>query len=620
MQKNYIKTTIAFLLICATYTMKAQHSIIPEPVSYTETTESFTISGNVSIENQFKNDQVTASLKDFESHLTNLGITVDSNNKNQAIIIRKNKSIASKEGYTLKVSNKDIILEGKSFAGIYYGLQTLKQLLPATKQETAITIKGCTIVDGPRFKWRGLMLDVSRHFFTVEEVKAYIDQMAAFKFNTFHWHLTDDNGWRIEIKSLPKLTEVGAWRVERNGKFGEARPAPLAGEATTYGGFYTQAQIKDVVKYATARNVTIIPEIDLPGHSMAALAAYPELSTKKEPKYVSPGNKFAEWFADGSFKMNIENTLNPTDEKVYDFIDKVYGEVAQLFPSKYIHMGGDECYKGYWEESTEVQSFMKKNKIKDAHELQSYFVKRVQKIINSKGKKMIGWDEIIEGGLAKGATVMSWQGMKGGIHAAKEGHEVVMSPTTFAYLDYMQGDITVENKIYASLSLEKTYEFEPIPEGVDEKLILGGQANVWTEEIPTLQFAYYMTYPRALSIAETLWSPKSKKNWNNFSRKTQIHFTRFDNQKINVCKAVLDPIVKVYKEGDKLMCKLTNNMPNTVIHFSTNNTYPVEYATEYIKPFEIPDGDFKLRTQTFQNGVSIGRQLIINRADLIKRK
>jgi hexosaminidase len=246
-------------------------------------------------------------------------------------------------------------------------------------------------------------------------------------------------------------------------------------------------------------------------------------------------------------------------------------------------------------------------------------VKRVQNIINSKGKKMIGWDEIIEGGLAKGATVMSWQGMKGGIHAAKEGHEVVMSPTTFAYLDYMQGDISVENKIYASLSLEKTYEFEPIPDGVDEKLILGGQANVWTEEIPTLQFAYYMTYPRALSISETLWSPKSKKDWNNFSRKTQTHFTRFDNHKINVCKAVLDPIIEVYKEGEKLMCKLTNNLPNTSIQFSTNNTYPVEYATQYTAPFEIPQGDFKLRTQTFQNGVAIGRQLVINRADLIKR-
>ncbi len=617
--KNPIKTTIALLLICVTYISNAQHNIIPEPTSYTETTENFIISSSLNIDNQFKDDQVLNSLKDFEGHLTKLGIIVNTNNKTNSIIIRKNKSIASKEGYTLNVSSKNIILEGKSFAGIYYGLQTLKQLLPSIKQKETIKIQGCSIIDQPRFRWRGLMLDVSRHFFTVEEVKAYIDQMAAFKFNTFHWHLTDDNGWRIEIKSLPKLTEIGAWRVERNGKFGASRTAPLPGEETTYGGFYTQEQIKDVVKYASARNVTIIPEIDLPGHSMAALAAYPELSTKREPKYVSPGDKFAEWFADGTFKMNIENTLNPADEKVYEFIDKVYGEVAQLFPSKYIHMGGDECYKGYWEESSEVQAFMKKNKIKDAHELQSYFVKRVQKIINSKGKKMIGWDEIIEGGLAKGATVMSWQGMKGGIHAAKEGHEVVMSPTTFAYLDYMQGDISVENKIYASLSLEKTYEFEPIPEGVDEKLILGGQANVWTEEIPTLQFAYYMTYPRALSISETLWSPKSKKDWNNFSRKTQAHFIRFDDQKTNVCKAVLDPIIEVYKEGEKLMCKLTNNLPNTSIYFSTNNTYPVVFTTNYTQPFEIPNGDFKLRTQTFQNNISIGRQLTIDRTDLINR-
>jgi hexosaminidase len=614
-----MKNVITLLFVIVGFLSQAQHNIIPEPLSYFETNGFFSFSNSVNIRDQSKDNQVAKSLKVFENHLSKIGIKANHNEKDPSIIIRKNKSITSEEGYTLDVSKNNIIIEGKSFAGIYYGLQTLKQLLPSSNQKEPIQIKSCSIVDEPRFKWRGLMLDVSRHFFTVEQVKAYIDQMAVFKFNTFHWHLTDDNGWRVEIKALPKLTEVGAWRVERNGKFGVSRPAPLAGEKATYGGFYTQKQIKDVVRYATARNITIIPEIDLPGHSMAALAAYPELSTKKEPKFVSPGNKFAEWFGDGSFKMNIENTLNPSDEKVYEFIDKVYSEIAQLFPSKYIHMGGDECYKGYWEESEEVKAFMKKNNIKDVHELQSYFVKRVQKIINSKGKKMIGWDEIIEGGLAKGATVMSWQGMKGGIHAAKKGHEVVMSPTTFAYLDYMQGDATLENKIYASLSLEKTYEFEPIPEGVDEKLILGGQANVWTEEIPTLQFAYYMTYPRAMSISETLWSPKDKKNWDNFATKAQAHFVRFDDQEVNICKAVLDPIVEVYKEGDKLMCKLINNLPNTVIYFSTNNTYPVAFATKYTQPFEIPQGDFKLRTQTFQNGRAIGRQLIIDRTDLIKR-
>jgi hexosaminidase len=234
---------------------------------------------------------------------------------------------------------------------------------------------------------------------------------------------------------------------------------------------------------------------------MAALAAYPELSTRKEPKTVNPGAKFAEWYGDGKFEMLIENTLNPADEKVYEFLDKVFTEIAALFPGEFIHMGGDECYHGYWEKDVEVQKFMKKHQIKDSHELQSYFVKRTEKIINSKGKKMIGWDEILEGGLAEGAAVMSWRGMKGGIEAAKMGHEVVMSPTTFAYLDYTQGDHSVENPIYADLSLEKAYSFEPVPEGIDAKLILGGQGNLWTEVIPDLQFAFYMTYPRAFAIA-----------------------------------------------------------------------------------------------------------------------
>jgi len=352
---------------------------------------------------------------------------------------------------------------------------------------------------------------------------------------------------------------------------------------------------------------------------LAALTAYPELSTKKEKKYVSPGDKIAKWYGGGRFELLIENTLDPSNEEVYEFIDKVFTEVAQLFPGEYIHMGGDECYKGYWEESKEVQAFIKAKRIKDANELQSYFVGRVQKIINSKGKKMIGWDEIIEGGLQKGAAVMSWQGMKGGIHAAKAGHEVVMSPTTYAYLDYQQGDLSVENSIYANLSLEKSYKFEPVPEGVDPKLILGGQANVWTEAIPTMQFAYYMTYPRALSIAETVWSPKSKKNWNNFIQKTEAHFDRFDSQGINVCKAVYEPIVSVYKEGGKVMCKLENNVPGTQVYYSVNNTYPVNYATKYVEAFEVPAGKLKLRTQNFKNGEAVGRELIISRGDLVKR-
>ncbi len=606
-------------------TIFAQHTIIPMPVSYTSTNEIFVITNQVHLEVNRTDEQTIKFSNQFRIFLSSLGISlVDAKKSDKTIRISLNKKpvqVLSKEGYTLNVRKNEIVLKANNAAGIFNGIQTLKQLFPVKpiQKNDSIRITGCTIKDYPRFQWRGLMLDVSRHFFTVDEVKAYLDKMSEYKFNVFHWHLTDDQGWRIEIKSLPKLTEVGAWRVERYGKFGKNRAIPKPDEKPTYGGFYTQEQIKDIVRYAQDRNITIVPEIDIPGHSMAALAAYPELSVKKEPKYVAPGTKFSEWYGGGKFKMLIENTLNPTDEKVYEFVDKVFAEVAQLFPGKYIHMGGDEAYHGYWEENKEVQKFMKKHHIKDTHELQSYFVQRVEKIISSKGKKMIGWDEILEGGLADGAAVMSWRGMKGGIAAAKMKHNVVMSPTTFAYLDYMQGDETVENRIYAKLSLEKTYQFEPIPTGIDASYILGGQGNLWTEAVPTLPFAFYMTYPRAFALSETLWSPKATKNWESFIERTQVHFDRFDMLSVNISKAVLDPIVSVSKKEGKLLCLLKNTIPNTEIFYTINNTYPVKFGTKYTEPFIIPEGDLKLRTQTFINGKPVGRELIIDRKILEKR-
>lgn len=612
--------TFALAIFFASIT-NAQHHIIPEPVKYDGSTGQHLLINNLNIEVKGANEKVLKQVALFKTQMKAVGYSFDQSSPSSKIIVDVNSNLKiADEGYELNISEASISIKIKEFRGLFNAFQTLKQLLPVRGDFTKKPlIDACSIIDYPRFAWRGLMLDVSRHFFTVEEVKEYIDLMSTYKFNVFHWHLTDDNGWRVEIKSLPKLTEIGAWRVERHGKFGAGRSKPLEGEKTTYGGFYTQEQIKEVIEFASARNITIVPEIDIPGHSMAALAAYPELSTQKEPKYVSPGDKFAEWYGDGTFKVLIENTLDPSNEKVYQFVDKVFTEIAALFPGEYIHMGGDECYKGYWEESAAVRKFMKKMKLKDVHELQSYFVSRVQKIINAKGKKMIGWDEIIEGGLTKGATVMSWQGMKGGIHAAKEGHEVVMSPTTFAYLDYQQGDLSVENSIYANLSLQQAYDFEPVPDSVDAKLILGGQANLWTEAIPTLQFAFYMTYPRAFATSETLWSQKTKKNWNNFMTKTEAHFAHFDTLGLNISKAVYEPIVTVYKEGDKVMCKLENNVPGVKMYFSVNNTYPVQFAIEYTKPFEIPEGNLKLRTQSFKNGKPVGRELIITCEDLIKR-
>jgi len=625
--KKYVWTPGLFLLLFVQFSL-AQHTLIPAPVEYEAASSDFVLEGDLHVYGSVSSERVRKHLAFFEKDIAALGRSlviheeeVTAGSGLRVALHQPEVAELGEEGYTLIVDGNGMELSANGEAGIFNGLQTLRQLLPSGRQEEdqPVQVSGCRIKDYPRFGWRGLMLDVSRHFFTVEEVKEYLDQMARYKFNVFHWHLTDDEGWRIEIKSFPRLTEVGAWRVERHGRFGSQRPYPKKGEKATYGGFYTQEQIRDVVAYAADRNITILPEIDVPGHSMALLAAYPEFSTKKELKFVNPGSKFANWFGDGKFEMLIENTLNPADEAVYAFLDMVFGEVAGLFPGEYIHMGGDECYHGYWERDPKVQEFMKKNGLEDSHALQSYFVKRMEKIISSKGKKLIGWDEILEGGLAEGAAVMSWRGMDGGIEAAKMGHEVVMTPTTFAYLDYTQGDYSVENEIYADLSLEKSYSFEPVPEGVDPGLILGGQGNLWTEVIPSLSYAYYMTYPRALAIAETLWSPSEKKDWKDFLRRTEVHFTRFDDADISVSKAVYDPIVRVYTQNGKLMCTLENPFEDVEIFYTIDNTYPVEFGNKYAGPFEIPEGDLSLRTRSFRGGEPIGRILRIHRTDLVKR-
>jgi hexosaminidase len=631
-----MKKLIAFILcVCVSQFALAQNNIIPAPVSYEYTEGMFMLDNQVSIDVRTTDQMVLNHAKVFQSFLAASGSNVElkavtaPDRANKVIILSLNKTTVSElgqEGYNLEVKETSIELSANAAPGIFNGLQTLRQLLPRefeNRDDYSIgmgMIMGCKIKDYPRFGWRGVMLDVSRHFFSVDEVKAYLDKMAQYKLNVFHWHLTDDEGWRIEIKSLPKLTEVGSWRVERHGRFGDTRPFPKEGEKATYGGFYTQEQIKDVIKYAAERNVRIVPEIDIPGHSMAALAAYPELSVNKEPKFVNPGSKFAEWPASGGFYMLIENTLDPSNEKVYEFVDKVMTEVAALFPGEYIHMGGDECDHSYWEKSAEVQKFMKKMKIKDTHDLQAYFVGRVGKIIQSKGKKMIGWDEIIEGGdLSKETAVMNWREAEIGIDAAKKGYKVVMTPKKYTYLDYTQGDHSVENPIYSDLLLERVYSYEPVTDGVDEKSVLGGQGNLWTEVIPNLPFAMYMTYPRAFAISETFWSQKEMKNWDSFMSRTEQHFGRFDAGKINISRAIYEPIISLKKIDGKLMCELANHVPNTDIFYTIDNTYPVNFGHKYDGAVEIPEGNLSLRTQSFRNGNPVGRELIISREDLLKR-
>lgn len=538
--------------------------------------------------------------------------------------LSSDKSIP-KEGYRLKVTASNITLAAAEPAGIFYGIQTLLQLLPkeivspAAVANKQWTVQPATITDYPRFGWRGLMLDVSRHFFSKEDVKRYIDDMVKYKFNVLHWHLTDDQGWRIEIKSYPKLTSVGAWRVEKTGTFGNFTP-PTPDEPRNYGGFYTQEDIKEVVQYARERFVNILPEIDVPGHSLAAIAAYPELTSTPGTYQVSSGDRFMIWPPGGHFYGVIDNSLCPAKEIVYEFLDKVFGEVAQLFPFEYIHMGGDETARNFWEKSDLIKELMKKENLKNLDEVQSYFVKRVEKIIESKGKKLIGWDEILQGGLAPNAAVMSWRGMRGGIDAAKEGHQVVMSPTDFVYIDYMQSDVIMEPPVYASLRLKKTYQFEPVPEGVDPKLIKGGQGNLWSEQVYNLRQAQYMTWPRAFAIAEIVWSPKTNRNWNDFVSRVEKQFERLDVSKTKYAPSMYDADFKVTKKDtSRVIVELIPEIEGLKLHYSFDNSYPDEFYPAYTSPLLVPKDASLMRVVSYKNGKQVGRMMNMPVAELKKR-
>jgi hexosaminidase len=424
----------------------------------------------------------------------------------------------------------------------------------------------------------------------------------------------------VEIKSLPRLTSVGAWNVKRVGYFGTFdKPSP--DEPRNYGGFYTQDDIRELVKYAQDRFIDIMPEVDIPGHSMAAIVSYPELScTPGADKYqVISGEKFIDWHP-GGFDALVDNTLCPANEKVYPFLDKVFTEIAELFPFGYIHVGGDECAKNFWEKSDAVKQLMQKEHLKNMEEVQSYFEKRVEKIVESKGKKLIGWDEILEGGLAPNAVVMSWRGMKGGIEAAKMGHQVVMSPTTFVYLDYMQGDPIYESKVYATLRLNTTYQFEPVPDGVDPKFILGGQANLWTEQIYNNRYLQYMVWPRGLAVSECLWSPKEKKNWNSFARKVENNFPRMDIEQVKYSRCMFDPIFTARKDAnDSLLIDLATEVEGLDIHYSFDNSHPDNYYPVYKTPLSVPKEAVMLKVVTYRGDKVIGRQIDMPVSELKER-
>lgn len=607
-------------------------SVIPAPVNIQPEKGSFTLTATTSIQisseaPDVRNVAVYLAEKVRPSTGFNLRILKTAADNNiEFELIRTTDARLSQEGYRLSVNDSKVKITANTPAGLFYGVQTLLQLLPKEVESKTIVsqtkwqIPAVNIVDYPRFGYRGIMLDVSRHFFAKEYVKEYIEQLARYKFNRLHLHLTDDNGWRVEIKSLPKLTEVGAWRVPRTGTFG-SNEDPKPGEKPTYGGFYTQEDIREIVQFARERFIEILPEIDVPGHSMAAIAAYPELCVTKDPSIkVNPGTKFSTWFGNGKFEMHIDNTLNPADEKVYEFLDKVFTEIAALFPYAYIHIGGDECYKGYWEKDAGIQAFMKKNNLKNGEELQSYFTKRVNQIITSKNKKVIGWDEILEGGIAPGAAVMSWRGTKGGVEATHLKHPVVMSPAPQYYLDMIQGEPSIEPPVYSSARLKEVYNFDILPAGIDSTYVLGAQGNLWTEQVPTEPQVEYMTYPRALAIAETVWSPESKKNWNTFVINVENHFERFDAAGINYAPSMYDPIISVKKDKTgKLSIDLSSEIDGLDIYYTLDNSVPNRYHNRYNASIAFPPGADMFRVITYRNDKPVGRLITLKTEDLEKR-
>jgi len=595
-----------------------QLNIIPEPVEATKGNGIYQLGKKITITNNGASDELVNNIASELQIATLKEVRTGKNNAAIVLSIIQEETIG-KEGYYVEVNQKGIQIKANTNAGLFYGWQTVKQLMPAAiysnknNPDLVWSLPYVKIMDKPRFGWRGLMLDVSRHFFSKADVKVFIDDMARYKYNRFHWHLTDDQGWRIEIKSLPKLTEVGAWRPLRKGKWMNTT-TPAVTEPKTYGGFYTQEDIKEIVAYAKSKYIEVIPEVDIPGHSMAMNTAYPQLSTTPNyPYQVNVGEEFMDWEGiNGHATAKIDNSLDPSNELVYQYLDQIFGEIAPLFPYEYIHMGGDENAKNNWEKSANVQALMKKEGLKNQNEVQSYFVRRVQKIINSKGKKMIGWDEILEGGLSGDAAVMSWRGIEGGINAAKQGHKVVMSPNGYNYLDFYQGELTAEGKVYAGLRMKKTYSFEPIPEGIDSNLILGNQGNQWTEQLQTMRNVQYMTWPRALAIAETSWSPKSKKNWPSFVEKVEGQFEKLAAANVKYALSMYDPIVttQLNTKGEFIVY-IEGEIDGLKIYFSMDDSMPDNFSDEYTKPFVLPEDLAVLRVISYRNGKPLGKMLSI---------
>ena len=612
--KGRVRLSIFFLSFCGVVSAgTGRVHVIPEPVSVTEKPGSFMLrQGAVLAVEGDSLGNIASVLTGQLRDQTGLVLHEEKGSRG-AIVVQvdkgTDKSFGS-EGYSLTVSSSGIRIRAVSAAGAFYGMQTLLQLLPPGRGDL-LSVPCAEIVDSPRFGWRGLMLDVSRHFFTKPEVLKYIDEMVRYKYNVLHLHLSDDQGWRIEIKSLPQLTQHGAWRVARTGRWGEYLPS-LGGEVATAGGFYTQDDMREIIRYAQERFVTILPEIDVPAHSLALISSYPNLSCTQLSYPVNPGARPP---------VREDNALCIGNDSIYLVLDKVFTELAGLFPCPYIHVGGDEAYKGFWADCPKCQKRMADEHLKNVDELQSYFVKRMEKMLNDKGKRLIGWDEILEGGLAPSATVMSWRGMTGGVTAARMGHQVVMTPWDFCYLDLYQGESAAEPPTYGMCRLKDSYTYDPVPDSVNERLILGGQGNLWSESVPNYRQVEYMTWPRGLALAEVYWSPKSKRNWDDFTGRMEAEFQRMDAANIKYARSAYNVIFAPKRGADRdMVVGMSTEVSGLDIYYTFDMTNPDKFYPKYDgTPVKFPLGATQLNVITYRNGHPIGQQVNIKKEDLMKR-
>ncbi len=550
-------------------------TVIPLPVSALLNKQSFSINSKTII-NMGSGIAIT-NLLFFNSYLKNVsGLSLSINsigNTNTSNVIRlklDSLAVTHQEGYNLNTGYDGITLTGHDEAGIFYGLQTLIQLMQP--HPGSVIVPGYDITDSPRFKYRGMHLDVSRHMFPVSAIKKWINTLALYKINTFHWHLTDDQGWRIEIKKFPGLQNISAYRNET--LIGHKKELPHRFDGVRYGGYYTQDEARDIVRYAAERHIRVIPEIEMPGHALAVLAAYPELGCTGGP------------YQTASYWGVFNDVYCAGNEKVFSFLEGVLDEIIQIFPSEYIHIGGDECPKEKWKTCPKCQKRMEEEHLQDEHQLQSYFIKRISKYLASRNRRIIGWDEILEGGLVPGSTVMSWTGEQGGIAAARQHHDVVMTPEKQVYLDYYQSLYATDSLAAGGyLPLSKVYQYEPVPTVLtadEAKYIIGIQANVWSEYLPNVSKAEYMIFPRMLALAEVSWSPNINRNFHLFLSRLENNQKLLQNIGINSSdnyKQITDTLLA--GRNNMPLLKLRSGYENAAIHYTTDGSQPTYRNRKY---------------------------------------